>query len=88
MVLNTSFNENEPVVCKPEEALDCSLQPLPRSKRLEQTGRHRGVGSKDAIDVRRRVHVTGGGYDRGPENRRGDSCAEIFAGGWVPVGAG
>jgi carbamoyltransferase len=23
MVLNTSFNENEPVVCKPEEALDC-----------------------------------------------------------------
>lgn len=23
MVLNTSFNENEPVVCKPQEALDC-----------------------------------------------------------------
>ena len=23
MVLNTSFNENEPVVCRPEEALDC-----------------------------------------------------------------
>ena len=23
MVLNTSFNENEPVVCTPEEALDC-----------------------------------------------------------------
>jgi carbamoyltransferase len=23
MVLNTSFNENEPVVCNPEEALDC-----------------------------------------------------------------
>ena len=22
MVLNTSFNENEPVVCRPEEALD------------------------------------------------------------------
>jgi carbamoyltransferase len=22
-VLNTSFNENEPVVCRPEEALDC-----------------------------------------------------------------
>ena len=29
MVLNTSFNENEPVVCWPEEALDCFL----RSKR-------------------------------------------------------
>ncbi|MBN1284859.1 MAG: carbamoyltransferase [Anaerolineae bacterium] len=23
MVLNTSFNENEPIVCKPEEAIDC-----------------------------------------------------------------
>ncbi len=26
MVLNTSFNENEPIVCKPEEALDCFLK--------------------------------------------------------------
>ncbi|HEY4283870.1 MAG TPA: carbamoyltransferase C-terminal domain-containing protein [Chthoniobacterales bacterium] len=26
MVLNTSFNENEPVVCFPEEALDCFLR--------------------------------------------------------------
>ena len=26
MVLNTSFNENEPIVCKPEEALDCFLR--------------------------------------------------------------
>jgi carbamoyltransferase len=26
MVLNTSFNENEPVVCKPEEAVDCFLR--------------------------------------------------------------
>jgi hypothetical protein len=26
MVLNTSFNDNEPVVCKPEEALDCFLR--------------------------------------------------------------
>jgi carbamoyltransferase len=25
-VLNTSFNENEPVVCKPEEAIDCFLR--------------------------------------------------------------
>ena len=23
VVLNTSFNDNEPVVCKPEEAIDC-----------------------------------------------------------------
>lgn len=26
VVLNTSFNENEPVVCNPEEALDCFLR--------------------------------------------------------------
>ncbi len=26
IILNTSFNENEPVVCKPEEALDCFLR--------------------------------------------------------------
>jgi carbamoyltransferase len=23
VVLNTSFNENEPIVCRPEEAIDC-----------------------------------------------------------------
>ncbi|MDH5480983.1 MAG: hypothetical protein OEX11_09520, partial [Nitrosomonas sp.] len=26
IVLNTSFNENEPVVCRPEEALNCFLR--------------------------------------------------------------
>jgi carbamoyltransferase len=26
VVLNTSFNENEPIVCRPEEALDCFLR--------------------------------------------------------------
>jgi carbamoyltransferase len=26
VLLNTSFNENEPVVCKPEEALDCFIR--------------------------------------------------------------
>jgi carbamoyltransferase len=26
MVLNTSFNENEPIVCKPDEALNCFLR--------------------------------------------------------------
>jgi carbamoyltransferase len=26
ILLNTSFNENEPVVCKPEEALACFLR--------------------------------------------------------------
>jgi len=25
-VLDTSFNENEPVACRPEEALDCFLR--------------------------------------------------------------
>jgi len=26
MLLNTSFNENEPIVCQPEEAMDCFLR--------------------------------------------------------------
>lgn len=26
ILLNTSFNENEPIVCKPEEAIDCFLR--------------------------------------------------------------
>jgi carbamoyltransferase len=26
MLLNTSFNENEPIVCGPEQALDCFLR--------------------------------------------------------------
>ena len=26
VLLNTSFNENEPVVCRPDEALDCFLR--------------------------------------------------------------
>ena len=27
VVLNTSFNDNEPIVCRPEEAIDCFLRP-------------------------------------------------------------
>jgi len=26
VVLNTSFNDNEPIVCRPEEALDCFMR--------------------------------------------------------------
>jgi len=26
MVLNTSFNENEPIVCQPAEAVDCFVR--------------------------------------------------------------
>jgi carbamoyltransferase len=26
VLLNTSFNENEPIVCRPEEALNCFLR--------------------------------------------------------------
>ena len=26
MLLNTSFNENEPIVCRPREAVDCFLR--------------------------------------------------------------
>jgi carbamoyltransferase len=25
-VVNTSFNDNEPIVCRPEEAIDCFLR--------------------------------------------------------------
>jgi carbamoyltransferase len=25
-VLNTSFNDNEPIVCRPEEAIECFLR--------------------------------------------------------------
>jgi carbamoyltransferase len=26
VVLNTSFNDNEPIVCRPEEAIDCFVR--------------------------------------------------------------
>jgi carbamoyltransferase len=26
VVLNTSFNDNEPIVCRPEEAIDCFIR--------------------------------------------------------------
>jgi carbamoyltransferase len=26
VILNTSFNENEPIVCKPAEAIECFLR--------------------------------------------------------------
>jgi len=26
VVLNTSFNDNEPIVCQPQEAIDCFLR--------------------------------------------------------------
>jgi carbamoyltransferase len=26
VLLNTSFNDNEPIVCRPEEAIDCFLR--------------------------------------------------------------
>src|SRR5262249_23181980 len=37
MVLNTSFNENEPVVCEPKEALDCFLRTAMDALVLENT---------------------------------------------------
>jgi carbamoyltransferase len=44
MVLNTSFNENEPVVCKPEEALDCFLRTKMDVLALGETLITRAVG--------------------------------------------
>lgn len=45
MVLNTSFNENEPVVCHPQEALDCFLRTSMDVLVLDQwvVERHRGA---------------------------------------------
>jgi carbamoyltransferase len=47
MVLNTSFNENEPVVCKPEEALDCFLRTKMDVLVLGEVMIRRGEASKD-----------------------------------------
>lgn len=54
MVLNTSFNENEPIVCKPSEALDCFLRTqmdvlvlnnilVSRTVELQSLGDHRST---------------------------------------------
>src|SRR5690349_23521935 len=37
IVLNTSFNENEPIVLKPAEALDCFLRTDRKSTRLNSS---------------------------------------------------
>jgi carbamoyltransferase len=49
MVLNTSFNENEPVVCRPEEALDCFLRTKKRYAGLGQSCRAAPVASTAKI---------------------------------------
>jgi carbamoyltransferase len=45
IVLNTSFNENEPVVCRPEEALDCFLRTRMDVLVIGNTMIRRGEGS-------------------------------------------
>jgi len=49
MVLNTSFNENEPVVCKPQEALDCFLRTKMDVLVLGETFIERRAEPKDAV---------------------------------------
>jgi carbamoyltransferase len=44
MVLNTSFNENEPIVCRPAEALDCFLRTKMDMLVLEDTLIERQLG--------------------------------------------
>jgi carbamoyltransferase len=46
MVLNTSFNENEPVVCTPAEALDCFLRTNMDLLVLENVTISRGQGAR------------------------------------------
>ncbi|MEX0929822.1 MAG: carbamoyltransferase C-terminal domain-containing protein [Balneolales bacterium] len=55
MLLNTSFNENEPVVCRPEEALDCFL----RTKMdVLVIGNHILAREKVPVDVEIRKRVS------------------------------
>jgi carbamoyltransferase len=63
MVLNTSFNENEPVVCEPRQALDCFLR---TSMDMLVMG-HAVLYRMDA----KRVRVIGTG---GAEDRSGEQC--------------
>ena len=61
MVLNISFNENEPIVCRPGEALDCFLRTrmdlLVLGGRLVTRGRSiGGVGIADDRHVDGIVH--------------------------------
>jgi carbamoyltransferase len=48
MVLNTSFNENEPVVCTPNEALECFLRTNMDMLVLENVVIERGVSNQHA----------------------------------------
>jgi carbamoyltransferase len=59
IVLNTSFNENEPVVCRPEEAVNCFLR-----TRMDAIVMHDTV-------IRRRParRLAGAGADGVPEER-------------------
>lgn len=50
MVLNTSFNENEPVVCRPEEAVDCFLRTNMDVLVLGDFVIRRDAVSKDSVD--------------------------------------
>jgi carbamoyltransferase len=62
MVLNTSFNENEPVVCKPEEALDCFLRTNMDVLVINDTFISRSTQATfdfDETKVDRRTSVTG-----------------------------
>src|SRR5262249_1931473 len=58
MVLNTSFNENEPVVCRPEEALDCFLRTKMDVLCLGQTMLVREVAREQEKSDPRRAFAT------------------------------
>ena len=64
MVLNTSFNENEPVVCYPEEALDCFL----RTKMDLLVLGNFCVERKNQDEERRAWSEERGAEERGAEN--------------------
>ena len=61
MVLNTSFNENEPIVCRPEQALDCFVRTRMDLLVLGDTVLTRGgEGAAAAADGVTEAHLTPG----------------------------
>jgi carbamoyltransferase len=59
VVLNTSFNDNEPIVCRPEEALDCfrrtQMDILAMGNHILEKKSSAALGEEDAEFLAKRV---------------------------------
>jgi carbamoyltransferase len=73
IVLNTSFNENEPIVCGPEEALACFMRTrmdllvLGRTV-IERAAKRRSIGTRDSVtaDVAEEIELSAASEARFP----------------------